>query len=169
MRIIEFDDDAEAVLVILIGIVVIGHAAIVAIGRRIIARHAPALAVHVAQIPVGYDVAIVCSAAKQRNGAVVVAILVGSLGFLEIIGPERDADFGKAKFGRGRKVGIKFRQRAFVIRGMGARGQYQTGENRSEQKLENGPCAAPLQYLDRPHIRHVSSALPEDVLHKHEA
>ena len=118
-----------------------GDARIIAVGHGIVARHAPALAVHVAEVPVGHQIAVVGGVAEQLHGAVVIAVPVGALRLLEVVGPERNRDFGKLDVGRGRKIGIEFGKRALLVIGGG--GGQQQGENGEDGEHQRGRSRTP--------------------------
>ena len=109
------DADPQAILVLLVGVVEVGDARIIGIGGGVIPWHTPPQAVHVAQIPVGHDVAVIRGLAEEAQGAVVVAVLVGALSLLQVVGPEGNVDFGEMELRGSGKIGVELGNEARVL------------------------------------------------------
>ena len=104
------DHNTQPVLVGFIGIEPVSDTAEIGECLGVVAGHATPQAVHVAQIPIGDDVAVFGRALEEFSGAFEIALLIGPLGLLEIVGPERDKiEIGRLDVGSGREVGIEIR------------------------------------------------------------
>src|SRR6185295_16092191 len=79
---LRIDHNAEPVLVGLIGIIVISDARIIGKRRGIISRNAAALAVHVTEIPIGYNISVFGRLTEKLDRAVEVPAFIGFLGLL---------------------------------------------------------------------------------------